>query len=150
PEQQSASVVHAPPLVTHALPQTKPNSEPGVGTHGLPQQSADDAHAMPGVKLHGPAAAAQRGMPRLSWWQGSIVSTLPVQQSAFGWQLTDGGRQSAPAGGPELPLSQRRIVGPGSLRHITFDGLLSGRPGPPQQSLSFVHSSPVGRQPLGG
>lgn len=66
PEQQSASVVQVPPLFTHESPQTKPNSEPGEGTHGLPQQSADDAHAMPGVNMQGPAAAAQRGMPRLS------------------------------------------------------------------------------------
>src|SRR5687768_15319226 len=42
------------------------------------------------------------------------------------------------------------MLKPGSLRHITFDRLLSGLPGPPQQSLSCPQSSPVGRQPLGG
>jgi len=150
PEQQSAPVVHAPPLCTQEAAQTKPNSVPGVGTHGLPQQSALDAHVIPGVNAQGPAAAAQRGMPRLSWWHVSFCSTLPAQQFAFALHEFDCRRQIAPAGEHELPLSQRPSAKPGSLRHVTFDSALSGLPGPPQQSLSFPQTSPVGRQPLGG
>jgi hypothetical protein len=80
----------------------------------------------------------------------SIVSTLPEQQFAFALHSTDCRRQIAPAGEHALPLSQRPIVKPGSLRHMPCEVELSGRPGPPQQSLSFWQSSPVGRQPLGG
>ena len=56
----------------------------------------------------------------------------------------------APAGEHELPLSQRPTVKPGSFRHIAFETAWSAEPGPPQQSLSSVQSSPVGRHPLGG
>ena len=67
PLQQSALVVQAAPVTTHPEPQTKPNSLPGVGTHGLPQQSALDEQLMPGVNVHAPPLSApQRGMPRLS------------------------------------------------------------------------------------
>ena len=48
PAQQSAVVVHAPPVGTHAVaPHTKGGLPAAFGTHGLPQQSALEAHAVP-------------------------------------------------------------------------------------------------------
>ena len=47
PAQQSAVVVQPLPAATHAVPeQTKPVPA-AFGTHGFPQQSAPDAHAVP-------------------------------------------------------------------------------------------------------
>ena len=49
PLQQSAVVVQAPPSGTQAtLPQTNGGSPAGFGTHGMSQQSALDAQAVPG------------------------------------------------------------------------------------------------------
>ena len=48
PAQQSAVVVHVPPEGTHAAePHTNGGVPAGLGKHGLPQQSALDAHAVP-------------------------------------------------------------------------------------------------------
>jgi hypothetical protein len=48
PRQQSAVVVQAPSLGTHStLPQTNGGLPEGFGRHGLPQQSALDAQAVP-------------------------------------------------------------------------------------------------------
>jgi len=55
----------------------------------------------------------------------------------------------APAGEQELPLSQRPTALVPTFWQRTF-AVESGVPGPPQQSSSRRHSSPVGRQPLGG
>lgn len=49
PAQQSAVVVHAPLTGTHAEPHTNGGEPDGFGIHGLPQQSALDAHAVPGA-----------------------------------------------------------------------------------------------------
>src|SRR5689334_11721245 len=49
PLQQSAVVVHAPPVAMHCVaPHTKGGEPDGFGTHGLLQQSALDAQAVPG------------------------------------------------------------------------------------------------------
>jgi hypothetical protein len=49
PRQQSAVVVQAPSFGTHStLPHTNGGVPDGFGTHGMPQQSALDAHAVPG------------------------------------------------------------------------------------------------------
>ena len=61
PGQQSAAVVHTPPLPTHTPPQTKGGAPPsgvndGLGTQGSPQQSALVAHACPDLdpaSVHG-------------------------------------------------------------------------------------------------
>lgn len=49
PTQQSAVVVHEPPVWTHEVaPHTKAGWPPaGFGTHGVLQQSADEAQAVP-------------------------------------------------------------------------------------------------------
>ena len=48
PAQQSAVVVHAPPVGTHAdVPHTNGGLPDGLGKHGLLQQSALDAHGVP-------------------------------------------------------------------------------------------------------
>jgi hypothetical protein len=50
PTQQSAVVVHAPPDGMHRPdPHTKGGLPAGFGTHGMSQQSALDAHAVPGA-----------------------------------------------------------------------------------------------------
>jgi hypothetical protein len=61
PVQQSAVVVHVPPLGTHAPRQTLP-------THGWPQQSALVAHAVPagGGEVQSFGLMRQRGMPSAS------------------------------------------------------------------------------------
>jgi hypothetical protein len=49
PAQQSAVVVHAPPAAMHFVaPHTNGGEPAGLGTQGLSQQSALDAHAVPG------------------------------------------------------------------------------------------------------
>ena len=159
PEQQSASVVQVASVIWQPAAHRKPVS--GLPMQGRPQQSALDAHCMP-TWLCGSAHSMvqpgsfgahaempQRGMPRLSCLHVSYWSTLPAQQFAFALHDPLWRRQIAPAGEQELPLSQRPTVNPGVIWHITFDSL-SGCPGPPQQSSSFVQSSPVGRQPDGG
>ena len=48
PVQQSEVVVHAPPAFTHGVaPHTNGGVPAGFGTHGLLQQSALEAHAVP-------------------------------------------------------------------------------------------------------
>lgn len=47
PAQQSAVVVHAPPGLMHAAPEHTKPVPAAFGTHGLPQQSAPEAHAVP-------------------------------------------------------------------------------------------------------
>jgi len=47
PAQQSAVVVHAPLVGTHAVPHTKGGEPEAFGRQGFPQQSALDAHAVP-------------------------------------------------------------------------------------------------------
>lgn len=64
PAQQSAVVVHEPPLGTHAPRQT-------LFTHGLPQQSALVAHVVPagGGVVQSTGLMRQRGMPSASFLQ---------------------------------------------------------------------------------
>jgi hypothetical protein len=48
PRQQSAVVVQPPAAGTHStLPQTNGGFPEGFGRHGMPQQTALDAHAVP-------------------------------------------------------------------------------------------------------
>ncbi len=73
PLQQSALVVHAAPVVTHADAQTKP---PSVGEQIRLQQSSGDAQPAPLPRHAAPPQAtppshtpAQRGMPAEDSWQ---------------------------------------------------------------------------------
>jgi hypothetical protein len=65
PGQQSASLLHTPHVLTHAVAeQTNGGVPPGFGTQGIPlQQSALEAHAPAGI-TH--CAKEQRGTPTLS------------------------------------------------------------------------------------
>src|SRR5262249_10653836 len=161
PGQQSAPVVQAPPAPTQMPPQTRggtPASGPvnaGLGTHGRPQQSTLVEQAMPALEppsMHGiPPFIMQRGMPRRSCWQTSgFWLTLPAQQLFSALQLIVASLQMAPAGLHALPLSQRPT---GSVA-TPFEQLPTPvspcTPPKPQQSESVRHTSPVGRQPLGG
>ena len=65
PAQQSAVVVHEPPLGTHVPRQT-------LLTQGLPQQSALVAHVVPaggGLAVQSTGLMRQRGMPSASFPQ---------------------------------------------------------------------------------
>jgi len=157
PEQQSAVVVHAPPVGTHfvALPaQTRGGVPAGFGTHGSPQQSALDAQALPskvsGACVQSVSAMRQRGIPRRSCLQVFFCRTLPAQQFAFALHSRVWSRQIAPAGEHALPFVQRPKAAPPSLLHVTLERSPSGNVVDPQQSTSSLHSSPVGLQPLGG
>jgi hypothetical protein len=76
PGQQSAAVVHTPPLPTQIPPQTNGGKPPsgvndGLGTQGRPQQSALVAQAWPiliPASVHCVPLMVQRGMPRMSCW----------------------------------------------------------------------------------
>src|SRR5512143_786742 len=101
PEQQSASVVQFEPVFWQPAWQKKPAS--GLPVHGRPQQSADDAQAIPTL-VDGSVqsivfCAPQRGIPRLSWRQTSgCVCTVPAQQRSVSLQAVDASLQMSPAG----------------------------------------------------
>ena len=158
PGQQSAVVVHAPPLPTQIPPHTNggkllPGVYEGFGTQGRPQQSALVEQACPvftPASLQVSPFIVQRGMPRMSCWQtNGFWLTLPAQQLFSALHDVVASLQMAPAGRHAWPLSQRPT---GSfvlaLLHTTPDEF--GVPTPPQQSASVRQSSPVGWQPLGG
>lgn len=156
PEQQSALVVQEPPVSTHFVAdplQTNAGFPDGLGVHGRPQQSALEAHAFP-LKADGLvqsiSAIRQRGMPSESCLQVFFWRTLPAQQFAFALHSVVWRRQMPPAGVHALPFVQRPSAAPPSFAHVTFDLSPSGSVADPQQSLSSLQSSPVGRQPLGG
>ncbi len=154
PAQQSASVLHAPPDFTQLSPQMYGEPLPLVlGTQGMPQQSALVAHAWPVMApaspVQPPAASVQRGMPSRSRWQVSLCCTLPAQHTSVAEHDWDCSRQIDPAGEHFWPWLHSPSFAPAAFEHLVFASL-SGLPGPPQQSLSVAHTSPVGRQPLGG
>jgi hypothetical protein len=150
PTQQSAVVVQAPPDAMHRPdPQTKGGMPDGFGTHGLSQQSALDAHAVPAggapASLQSRSdAAVQRGMPSRSCWQLSgCVCTVPAQHRSVALHDVTSSRQMAPAGLHASPLSQRPMAAPVALLQCTFviapplTFVEPGAPGAPQQSLSL-------------
>jgi hypothetical protein len=141
PGQQSALFEHEPHAGTHD--DTKhTNAPPGAGTHGAPlQQSALEAHALPGPTHWAPV---QRGTPTLSCLQVSSVSQLPAQQSQDELQDIVASLQTSPFGLQHIGLRQMP-TGPPPLRsHVT--GLFEppGSPLDPQQSPSARHRSPTG------
>jgi hypothetical protein len=79
PVQQSAVVVHEPPVLTHTPPPqmyggtpVEPGVNAGFGAQGKPQQSALVAQAWPDLEPPSPQLSpfiVQRGIPRMSCWQ---------------------------------------------------------------------------------
>jgi hypothetical protein len=154
PEQQSASVVQSPFAGTHELSPQMKGGPPGAsfGKQGKPQQSALEAQGSPALEPASEQSPApvQRGIPRRSCWHtvGSMF-TLPAQQLFSALHELVASLHTAPAGRQELPLSHRPVGSPEALLHMP-EPLPPGTPGAPQQSESATHTSPVGRQPLGG
>jgi hypothetical protein len=114
PLQQSLVEVHAMPCVWHwpGVPHTYGFvafvAASVFGMHGLPQQSALDAHCVPAAGAPPSqfrlSVTVQRGMPFVSTWQVGNWLSLPAQQSAFVLHDIEPpvdalpGLQSAPAG----------------------------------------------------
>jgi hypothetical protein len=147
PGQQSASIVHLPQVCTHAGAQMYGGFPAGLGTQGRSlQQFALDAHAPPGMTQ---VAPLHRGTPRLSglqvsWWQ------LPLQQSQLAEHDMVDSRQTSPSGLQLLGFRQVPTVLGATMVQVTYC-MFGGPPGSPiepQQSLSLVHRSPTGWQPL--
>jgi hypothetical protein len=115
------------------------------------QQSALEAHPPP-ASAHCPLA--QRGTPSLSCLQVFIVWQLPAQQSHVELHDIVESLQTAPFGSQLRPASEQMpTVAPVLIWQVTNppfrEGAL-GTPMPPQQSLSFVHRSPMVWQPVAG
>jgi hypothetical protein len=148
PAQQSAVVVQPPAAGTHDVPpQTKGGEPAGFGTHGLPQQSALEAQAVPaggGFLVQSTSVpAVQRGMPSRSCLQLSgCVITVPAQQRSVALHSATARRQMEPAGLQLIQLVHRPTVAPASLLHVTFVLMPPmmfvepGVPAAPQQSVS--------------
>lgn len=155
PGQQSAWVVQAPATGTQlpGSPHTKPPV--GLGVHGLPQQSALEAHAVPAggaPPAQSIGAVRHRGTPRASCWQRSgFCCTVPEQHRSVALHDVVASLQMEPAGLQRLPLSHFPTGSDGFLRaQVTSESVPSGSVADPQQSPSDTQISPVGRQPLAG
>jgi hypothetical protein len=70
------------------------------------------------------------------------VVQLPLQQSHDALQLWLESLHIAPSGLHPCGLRQKPVVAGGVIAHVTGVPLPPGRPGPPQQSVSWVHESP--------
>jgi len=150
PAQQSALIVQVPQLGTHVVdPQTYGGVVPlGFGTHGRPlQQSAADAHACP-APTH--ATPVHRGMPTLSVLHVSMVLQLPAQQSHEALHDCVASLHTSPFGLHPCGLRHVPSVAPADLTHVTGVPEPPGKPADPQQSVSWLHTSPTGWQPLAG
>jgi hypothetical protein len=113
----------------------------------LLQQLALEAQDPPGM-TH--TAGPQRGTPSLSRWQVSRFSQLPAQQSHEALHDIVASLQTSPSGLQPMGLRQMPTGLPGWMLQVT--GLFGspGRPAEPQQSLSWVHTSPTTWQPVAG
>jgi len=142
PAQQSALAVHRSPAAAHVeARQTNGGVPDGFGTQGAPlQQFALDAHEPPAA-TH--VAAAQRATPSSSGLHVSWFVQLPLQQSHKRLQLSVASLHSSPSGLHPIGTLQKPVVAGGVIAHVAGVPLPPGRPGPPQQSLSCVHVSPV-------
>jgi len=150
PLQQSAVVVHAPPLGTHSVrPQTNGGVPAGFGTHGRLQQSALVAQAVPAAgapfEQSWSDSTVQRGIPsRSSAQSNGCCCTVPEQHRSVALHEVLARRQIAPAGLHEWPLSQAPTAAPGAFAQWTSVGcpdppcsfVEPGEPSAPQQSLS--------------
>jgi hypothetical protein len=135
-------------------PASDPAPNDGLGTQANPQQSALVAQVSPALdpaSAHDVPVIVQRGMPRMSCWQtNGFWLTLPEQQLFSALQLLVANLQTAPAGLHALPLSHRPTTSLGFALLQLPTPVTPCWPPKPQQSASVRHTSPVGRQPLGG
>jgi len=143
PAQQSALAVHGSPAAAHVeARQTNGGVPDGFGTQGAPlQQFALDAHEPPAATQ---VAAAQRATPpssglHVSWF----VLQLPLQQSHKRLHPSVASLHSSPSGLHPIGTLQKPVVAGGVIAPVAGAPPPPGRPGPPQQSLSCVHVSPV-------
>jgi hypothetical protein len=105
------------------------------------QQSALDAQFAPASPQF---AFAQRGTPRLSCLQVSIVSQLPEQQSHEALHDMKLSLHTSPFGLHPIGLRQTPIGLGGVMSQVTgMVGPGIGIPAEPQQSLSRVQRSPT-------
>ncbi len=143
PVQQSALMVQPPQVFTQLPPPKQMKDEPlppGLGTQGRPlQQSALDAHACPAA-TH--CAPVQRGTPTLSGLQVSSFSQLPAQQSHDALHDIVASLQTSPFGLHPCGLRQTPSTPPADSSHAPLAA--------PQQSLSWLQTSPTTWQPLAG
>jgi hypothetical protein len=100
PEQQSFAVVHVPPFGAHAAWHRR--TPLLSGTHGLPQQSADDAQIVPG-------GGGGLQLPTLTRRQRGMFSESRWQHSS-GWLLHVPGFR--PGGSQQLLLTLHEAVPP--------------------------------------
>jgi hypothetical protein len=80
----------------------------------------------------------------VSWWQ------LPLQQSHEAVQDMVLRRHTSPSGLQPMGLRQMPTVLGGVMVQVTGEPDPPGSPADPQQSVSVVHRSPTGWQPLAG
>ena len=132
--------------------------------HGLPQQSADDAHRVPigGLTEQSPRySIRQRGMPSASGLQQFSGLLLQLPEGWFNvsqqllpelhefvpptLQIMPGSLHELPAC-PQRPYSSVTFV---LLQTVGCPSFGSGDPAQPQQSLSARQSSAIGWQPDG-
>jgi hypothetical protein len=147
PGQQSALFEHVPHAGTHDDP-SQTNVPPGTGMHGAPlQQSALDAHALPGPRH---CAPVHLGTPTLSCLQVSSVSQLPEQQSHDELHDIVASLHTSPSGLQPIGLRQMPTGPPALVSHVTGLPEPPGNPLEPQQSASTRHRSPTGWHPLAG
>ena len=150
PVQQSSAVVHEPPEAMHAAAHRR---VPVLSaTQGLPQQSAEEAHVLPGggFTVQSPTLFIRhRGMLSVSRWQHVSGLLLQVpdgkpggsQQSLLALhELLPPTLQICPAWLHALAWLEQR---PNSSVELLFEHVS------PQQSLSARQSSPTGWHPDG-
>jgi hypothetical protein len=118
PAQQSAVVVHAPPVCTQMAPHTKAGPLSAfVGTHASPQQSALLAQGWPWrepASVQPWPSTVHRGIPKISCWHtAAFWFTFPAQQLFSALQEEVASLHTAPAARHACPLSQRPKVSVG-------------------------------------
>jgi hypothetical protein len=147
PPQQSELSVQLPHAATQLVAPHTYGGEPAVlGTHGSPlQQSALDAHALP-APTH--ATPVHRGTPTLSALHVSIVLQLPAQQSHDALHDIVASLHTSPFGLHPWGLTQTPTLLPAGIEQTTGLPEPPGSPAAPQQSVSRMHRSPTGWQPL--
>jgi hypothetical protein len=119
-----------------------------LGTQGRPlQQLALEAQASLAPAHCSPW---QRPTPTLSGLQVATFSQLPLQQSHEALQFVVGSLHTSPSGLQPIGFRQRPRALPGIIWQMTGSDGCPGRPAEPQQSPSWVQSSPTMRQPVGG
>jgi hypothetical protein len=150
PWQQSACAVHAAPAVLHESAQRGTPFPSGMHGAAL-QQSADDPQVAPvdaqavATWQRGTPSGSSTHIPEVPAPAQQSLRRLSAQASPATWQVSPSGTQPVglrhrPTGSLAWALAQVTLPAPGSpLPRLE-----------PQQSLSFLHSSPSMRHPLVG